>query len=157
MPHYTSAWFILAAALMLPVPTAHAVPLIFTANLSGANELPIPVPSPGTGSAIAMLDPTAQTLQINAVFSGLTSNVTMAHIHCCAPFGTNAGVATAVPAFPGFPLGGTSGSYSSVVFDLTTQSLIYNPAFIALASAHWVFCSAGAGSGRRKQLPDQNP
>ena len=85
MPHYTSAWFILAAALMLPVPTAHAVPLIFTANLSGANELPIPVPSPGTRSAIVMLDPTAQTLQINAVFSGLTSNVTMAHIHCCAP------------------------------------------------------------------------
>jgi hypothetical protein len=40
-------------------------------------------------------------------------------------------VATAVPAFPGFPLGVTSGTYSSVVFDLT-QSTIYNPAFITL-------------------------
>jgi hypothetical protein len=38
-------------------------------------------------------------------------------------------VATAVPAFPGFPLNVTSGTYSSPVFDLT-QSLIYNPAFV---------------------------
>jgi len=55
----------------------------------------------------------------------------MAHIHCCAPLGTNAGVATTVPAFPGFPLGVTSGTYTSAVFDLT-QSTIYNPAFVTL-------------------------
>jgi hypothetical protein len=42
----------------------------------------------------------------------------------------NTGVATTVPAFPGFPLGVTSGSYQSVVFDLT-QSTIYNPAFVS--------------------------
>jgi hypothetical protein len=78
-----------------------------------------------------VLDPTAQTIQINATFSGLTSpNITGAHIHCCAPFGNNAGVATTTPAFPGFPLVGNSGTYSSQVFDLT-QSLIYNPAFVA--------------------------
>jgi hypothetical protein len=35
------------------------------------------------------------------------------------------GVATTVPAFPGFPLGVTSRTYSSDVFDLT-QPLIYN-------------------------------
>ena len=63
--------------------------------------------------------------QINVTFSGLSSNVTSAHIHCCAPLGTNAGVATTVPAFPLFPLGVTSGTYSSAVFDLT-QPLIYN-------------------------------
>jgi hypothetical protein len=78
-----------------------------------------------------ILDPTAQTLQINATFSGLTSNDVAAHIHCCAPLGTNVGVATTVPAFPGFPLGVTSGTYSSVVFDLT-QPTIYNPAFVTL-------------------------
>ncbi|MDQ2802638.1 MAG: CHRD domain-containing protein [Pseudomonadota bacterium] len=76
-----------------------------------------------------MLDPTAQTLQVNATFSGLTSNDVAAHIHCCAPLGTNAGVATTLPAFPGFPLGVTSGTYTSVVFDLT-QPTIYNPNFI---------------------------
>jgi len=78
-----------------------------------------------------VLDPTAHTLQINATFSGLTSNTNAAHIHCCAPAGMNAGVATTLPAFPGFPLGVTSGNFSSAVFDLT-QSTIYNPAFVTL-------------------------
>src|SRR6266851_245853 len=118
-----------ATALMLPVP-ADALPITFVGNLAGANEVP-PVASPGTGLATVLLDPTAQTMQINATFSGLTSNDVAAHIHCCAPLGTNAGVATTVPAFPGFPLGVTSGAYTSVVFDLT-QPTIYNPAFVTL-------------------------
>jgi hypothetical protein len=127
---YLSPALVLMGALMLQAPAAHAVPMTFVGNLSGANEVP-PVVSPGTGLATVILDPTAQTLQINATFSGLTSNDMAAHIHCCAPLGTNVGVATAVPAFPGFPLGVTSGTYSSVVFDLT-QSTIYNPTFITL-------------------------
>ena len=127
---YLSPALVLMGALILQAPAAHAVPMTFVGNLSGANEVP-PVASSGTGLATVILDPTAQTLQVNATFSGLTSTDTMAHIHCCAPLGTNAGVATTVPAFPGFPLGVTSGTYSSVVFDLT-QSTIYNPAFITL-------------------------
>src|SRR5262245_53947169 len=122
------------AVLALPSSVANAIPMTFTAVLSGANELPNPVPSPGTGLATVVLDPTAQTIQISATFSNLTSpTITGAHIHCCAPFGTNAGVATATPVFPGFPQTGTSGTYSSQVFDLT-QPLIYNPAFINLQS-----------------------
>ncbi len=118
------------ALMMLSVPAAHAIPLTFTTTLSGANEVP-PVASPGTGFATVVLDPAAQTLQINVTFSGLTSIDTAAHIHCCllAGGGPNLMVATTVPAFPGFPLNVTSGSYISPVFDLT-QSLIYNPAFI---------------------------
>jgi CHRD domain/PEP-CTERM motif len=127
---YLSPALVLMGALMLQAPAAHAVPMTFVGNLSGANEVP-PVASPGTGLATVILDPTAQTLQVNATFSGLTSNDTAAHIHCCAPLGTNVGVATTVPAFPGFPLGVTSGTYNSVVFDLT-QSTIYNPAFVTL-------------------------
>jgi hypothetical protein len=120
----------LIALMMLSVPAAHASPITLHAALSGANEVP-PVASPGTGVATVVLDPTAQTLQVNATFSGLTSNDVMAHIHCCAPLGTNVGVATIPPAFPGFPLGVTSGTYSSPVFDLT-QPGIYNPGFITL-------------------------
>ncbi len=127
---YLSPALVLLGALMLQAPPANAIPMTFVGNLSGANEVP-PVVTPGTGLATIILDPTAQTLQVNATFSGLTSNDVAAHIHCCAPLGTNAGVATTVPAFPGFPLGVTSGTYSSVVFDLT-QPLIYNPAFITL-------------------------
>ncbi len=53
----------------------------------------------------------------------------MAHIHCCAPLGTNAGVATTVPAFAGFPLGVTQGTYLSQLFSLEDSSF-YNPAFV---------------------------
>ena len=121
---------VIATALMLPAQATYAVPMTFAGNLTGAHEVP-PVPSLGTGLATVVLDPTAHTIQVNATFSGLTSNDVAAHIHCCAPLGTNAGVATTVPAFPGFPLGVTSGTYSSVVFDLT-QPTIYNPAFVTL-------------------------
>ena len=127
---FTVTALAIAIALMLPVPAAYAIPITFVGSLTGANEVP-PVPSPGTGLATVVLDSTAQTLQVNATFSGLTSITSAAHIHCCAPLGTNAGVATTVPAFPGFPLGVTSGSFSSVVFDLT-QPTIYNPAFVTL-------------------------
>ena len=125
---FISASLILAAALLLLVSVTHAVPINFAVNLSGANEVP-PVSPAGTGQALVTLDPTAQTLQLNIVFSGLTSNTVAAHIHCCLPnpfqTGVNVGVATTVPAFDGFPLGVTSGTYSSPVFDLT-QAAIYN-------------------------------
>ena len=114
--------------------TAYATPHLFVVNLSGSNEVP-PTGSLATGSATVILDATAQTLQLNVVFSGLGTNDVAAHIHCClaSPFqtGVNVGVATTVPAFVGFPLGVTSGTYSSQVFDLT-QPLIYNPAFVTL-------------------------
>ncbi len=116
------------AALMLPVPAAYAIPITFGLNLSGANEVP-PVSPAGTGFATVVLDPTAQTIQVSATFSGLTSNTTAAHIHCCAPLGTDAIVATLLPAFTDFPLGVTSGTYAPHVFDLTMASS-YNPAFI---------------------------
>jgi hypothetical protein len=124
----------LLLTVSLGIHTAHAIPITFQAILTGANEVP-PVVSPATGLAIVVLDPTAHTIQINTTFSGLTSPDVAAHIHCCLPSpfltGVNVGVATTVPAFVGFPLMVTSGSYSSQVFDLT-QALIYNPAFVTL-------------------------
>ena len=130
MRPFSPALFTTMVALMLPVPAAHAIPLTFSANLSGANEVP-PVASPGTGLATVTLDPAAHTLQLDVTFANLTSTDVAAHIHCCTPLGTNTGVATTVPAFPGFPLGVTSGTYQSAVFDLR-QPLIYNPAFVTL-------------------------
>src|SRR5258706_9632121 len=144
---FTVTALAIATALMLPVPAAYAIPVTFVGNLAGANEVP-PIASLGTGLATVVLDPTAQTIQVNATFSGLTSNDVAAHIHCCAPLGTNAGVATTVPAFPGFPLGVTSGTFSSQVFDLT-QSFIYNPIFVTiqggLPQAEAVFISGIEG------------
>jgi len=104
MRYVLPSLFIVAAALILTVPASQAATEIFTASLSGANELPNPVNSPGTGFVTLRLDTTAKTLLINASFSVLTSPDVAAHIHCCAPLGTNAGVATMVPAFTNFPL-----------------------------------------------------
>ena len=122
----------LLLTVFLGIHNVYASPLTFFVNLSGANEVP-PTGSAATGQGIVVLDPTAQTLQLNVTFSGLGTNDVAAHIHCCLPSpfltGVNVGVATTVPAFVGFPLGVTSGSYSSQVFDLT-QALIYNPAFV---------------------------
>lgn len=105
--------------------------LTFNLNLSSANEVP-PTASTGTATATVILDTIAQTLTVDIIFSGLTSGTTGAHIHCCTPSPTtmNTGVATTVPAFPGFPLGVTSGTYSDTL-DLTS-SASYNPAFVTL-------------------------
>jgi hypothetical protein len=119
---------VLVAFVVGPAPAVHAIPLEFVATLSGANEVP-PANSPGTGQTKVFLDLAAHTLQVNVIFSGLTAGTTASHIHCCAPPGVNAIVATTVPTFPGFPLGVTSGSYSSPLFDLTLPGF-YNPAFL---------------------------
>jgi hypothetical protein len=74
------------------------------------------------------LDPASQKLEEKVTFSDLTAPDAMAHIHCCAPLGTNVGVATALPALSGFPLGVTSGTFDQT-FDLT-NSAFYNPAFV---------------------------
>src|ERR1700682_5778304 len=103
----------LAAAMLVAAPLARASLIHLHASLIGANEVPAVV-SAGTGSGDFDLDTTAQTLTGHIVFSGLTGATTASHIHCClaSPFvtGVNVGVATVVPAFPGFPMGVMSGT-----------------------------------------------
>src|SRR5262249_42705640 len=106
-------------------------PTTFVAALTQGLEVP-PTGSAATGSATMILDPVANTLNVQVTFSGLTSGTTAAHIHCCLSSifatGANVGVATTTPTFTGFPSGVTSGTYTRV-FDLTLSSS-YNPAFI---------------------------
>jgi CHRD domain/PEP-CTERM motif len=116
-------------AVVLLVSTFSAVAkadvLTFATTLSGGNEVPAIVTN-GTGTAVVTINGNFMT--VNVVFSGLTGNTTASHIHCCQPVGTNAGVATTVPTFLGFPLGVQSGSYL-MTLDLTLASS-YNPAFV---------------------------
>jgi hypothetical protein len=107
---------------------AQASTITYFTNLSGANEVPA-TGSNATGTASITVDNVANTIMFNVAFSGLGSNDTAAHIHCCQPLGTNAGVATVMPSFPGFPLGVTSGSFVNQVFSLTDLAF-YNPAFV---------------------------
>lgn len=57
-------------------PTAQS----FTATLSGANERPNPVTTPGTGSATFTLSADGNSLTWNVTMTG-TNNVTQSHIH----------------------------------------------------------------------------
>lgn len=138
----------LVVAVLMASPAARADQLVFTTTLTGAQEVP-PTGSPGIGSALVTLDTVTNMLTVNVSFAGLVSPTVASHIHCCAGPGSNALVATAVPTFPGFPLGVTTGTYL-MSFDLTAAST-YNPAFIAanggtVASAQAAFI-AGLTNG----------
>lgn len=124
--------FILAVLTILMLgttQTSYADAFVFTANLSGPAEDP-PNMSPGTGFTTVTYDNVAHSLRVQVTFSGLLANTTASHIHSATavPGAGNAGVATQVPSFAGFPLGVTSGSMDNT-FDLTLASS-WNPAFI---------------------------
>jgi len=111
------------------MPTALAATTTLLAVLNGAND---GTPSLGSGTATVVLNTDAHTLLVAASFSGLTTGTTAAHIHCCQTVpGTppTVGVATMQPAFTGFPLGVTFGTYPPTLFDLT-QASFYNPPFL---------------------------
>ena len=116
-------------ALLVGCVAAHADPVIYSANLSGAAESP-PNASTATGQVTVSFDAATHYLSIAATFDGLSSPSGAAHIHCCTalPGEGTAGVATMLPTFSGFPTGVTSGTYASV-FD-TSQDAFWNPAFV---------------------------
>jgi len=84
----------------------------------------------GTGSTTVIYDDVAHTLNITASWSGLSGTTTVAHIHCCVATPGTGTVAVAVTpvALPGFPVGVTSGSYSTVL-DLTATAT-YTSGFV---------------------------
>ena len=117
----------LAALLVLAPPPSYALPLEFTALLSGPAESP-PNASPGTGFADVTIDPVTHTMHVDVTFSGLTGTTTASYIHCCTAVPGTGTAGVAVPTFPGFPLGVTSGTYDHT-FDMTLASS-YDPTFM---------------------------
>ena len=119
--------------------TLLAAPITFVATLNGANQNPV-VATPGTGVTLVILDPVANTMRVEVTFSDLLAGTTASHIHCCIAAPGNVGVATAVPSFPGFPLGVTSGTYDQTFNMLDLAS--YNPSFVTASGG----TAAGAES-----------
>ena len=112
-----------AAALVLVSLPAQAIPFLFSAHMSGLNEVP-PNASTATGFTGVILNQGTNTIQVFVNYSGLIGGTpSAAHIHCCTAPGTNVGVAV---GFTGFPTT-LSGSYSHI-FDLTDPA-IYTAAF----------------------------
>lgn len=118
----------LVAALLF-AGAAAAAPIVYTASLTGAAESPSNA-STATGFTQVTLDLVAHSLRVQVSFTGLGSNTTASHIHCCTTTANTgiAGVATVTPTFTSFPLGVTSGSYD-FTYD-TSLAATFNAAFV---------------------------
>jgi len=113
----------LLAGIAAPPAAAHDSQ--YGATLTGGAEIPSNA-SPGSGTALVTVDFDLLTMRVEASFSGLLSNTTASHIHCC---GTgNLVVATTLPTFTDFPLGVTAATYDHT-FNMALASS-YNPAFV---------------------------
>lgn len=136
----------IAVAVALSAAPASATPITYHAQLTGAAEDP-PNVSPGVGNVVVTFDDAAHTLRVVADFSALSAPVTVAHIHCCTlhPGTGNAGVATTMPTFPGFPSGVTVGNYDAT-FDLTDLGS-YRALFVADNGGTAAGAEAALGAG----------
>lgn len=121
---------IAAAVLLLTGAASARAADVFTAILNGSSES-LPNASPGTGFARITFDLSAHTMEVQVNFSGLLGTTTASHIHAAtASPGTGvAPVATMAPAFAGFPLGVTSGTYDHTFNTLDPS--FYLPAYLA--------------------------
>ena len=111
-----------AATLALP---ASAASIVFFTTFA-----PEVAGTTGTGSARVVFDDVALTMDVSAVFEGLTGTTTVAHIHCCTavPGTGTVGVATYPGTFPGWPVGVFAGSYENS-FDMSLATS-YTAAFL---------------------------
>ena len=138
----------LTALLLTAIPASQAAIIPYSATLA-----PEVAGATGSGSVTVDYDNVANTLLINANWSGLSGVTTVAHIHCCtaAPGTGTIGVAVTPVTLPGFPEGVSAGSYTSPLLDLDdaatfTASFINNFAGGQLANADDVLL-AGFNAG----------
>jgi hypothetical protein len=80
-------FLVLLGVLLLPL--SLRADTLFTANLTGAQE---PTASPATGFGEVLLNTAQDMITVDLNWFGLVGPATAAHIHCCAPPGTNAAV-----------------------------------------------------------------
>jgi hypothetical protein len=118
----------MAVALCIFAGAAQASIITYESNLA-----PEASGATGSGTVAVTYGSVAQTLQIDADWTGLSGLTTVAHIHCCtaSPGVGTVGVAVTPGTLPGFPVGVTSGSYLSTL-DLTLlgtyTAALYNSA-----------------------------
>jgi len=88
----------------------------FRADMRASNEVPANA-STGTGTFVATLDTSTNVFTYDITFSGLTTNVTLGHIHGPAAAGVNASATINFGTLPGatFTTGVTSGTAHGVV------------------------------------------
>ncbi len=90
----------------------------FNISLTGAQEAPSPVASPGKGTCSLTLNTAETQITISCSWSGLTSNVVAGHIHDAGPVGVSG------PVRFNFNLtGSTSGSFGPLTFNPTPAQI----------------------------------
>lgn len=139
------ALIIALVCAFLGAPVAQAVPITFFASLD-QNE-PTPTGSAGTGTVSVVIDTVANTLVIDAQWSGLGSPTTVAHIHCCTAVANAGAVGVAVTpgTLPGFPVGVTAGTYH---VELDTEAVAtYTGAFLTANGGTTAGAEAGLLAG----------
>ena len=88
--------------------------LEFRATLNGANEKPNPVTTNGTGTATFTLNEAETSATWSVTATGLTSNITNAHIH----IGNTNSAGAVIVQLGGFPTA-TSGTWSGTITSAT--------------------------------------
>ena len=109
----------------------------------------------GSGTATVVYDDVAHSLSISTSWSGLSGITSVAHIHCCVttPGAGTVQVAVTPGTLPGFPVGVTSGTYTTTpILNLTltgtyTGSFLTSPGGGTVAGAEAALF-AGMNSGR---------
>ena len=134
-----TSMLVFAAAFVAP---AVAATTSYTASLSKLGE-PVPT-SPGTGSALVVLDDTALTIDVLVNFANLTTNASAGHIHCCTAVAGTGSIGVA-QGFTGFP-SVTSGTYANV-FTLSSASFASLAAGMAAGKAYVNIHSQGLAGG----------
>lgn len=140
----------LAAALVLflgaSLASSQGSTVSIGASMDSGETVP-PGSSTGSGNALVTVDLTTNALTLTGSFTGLGSNVTMAHIHGAAMRGQNAGIVV-----PLTPTGTTSGTLSGNAI-LSAQQLSDVLAGLTYVNVHTVNVASGEIRGQLDLTP----
>ena len=126
---------------------AFAVPITYTATLSGTNEIPANG-STATGSTQVTIDTAAHTLAVIVNWSGLTGGAaTAGHIHCCSPTGSNVGVAVGFTSLPNTSSATYFQTFDTIFVATYSASFVTNFGSGTIAGAEAAL-AAGLASGQ---------
>ncbi|HEX5065901.1 MAG TPA: CHRD domain-containing protein [Myxococcota bacterium] len=145
--HRSMVLFAALAALLLAT-SAGATQFTINVTLDGAQEGNA---SPATGSATLILDDVANTLDVNLSYSGLTTALTNAHIHCCSLPPVAAGVI--IPFVPPMTTGATSGTFANV-FALTPTQVTQVMSGLSYINLHTSTFPGGEIRGQIAAVPE---
>lgn len=106
-PKLISAGALLATLLIGT--SVQAATFSFTTGLNAANEF-VPGSSPATGTATLTFDDVAKSVTVFEQWQGLTSAITINHVHCCTAVAGAGNSPTVIDFAPGTA---TAGSYSA--------------------------------------------